>query len=120
MKRRLLAILACSSCKSDLVLSAGSTADDEILVGTLRCAGCGTEYPIVRGIPRFVRNGSYASSFGRQWNWFRTVQLDAVNRTGESEAVLAASTGWSERDYQGRLVLDAAVGAGRFAQVAAA
>ena len=120
MKRRLLEILACPSCKSDLALAEGSTTDDEILAGTLRCGGCRAAYPIVRGVPRFVRDGSYASSFGRQWNWFRTVQLDAVNRTRESEAVLTASTGWGEEDYQGRLVLDAGVGAGRFAQVVAA
>ena len=37
----------------------------------------------------------------------------------ESEKTLAATTGWTEADYRGRLVLDAGVGAGRFAEVVA-
>jgi SAM-dependent methyltransferase len=66
-----------------------------------------------------VPGGNYAASFGRQWNWFRTVQLDSSSGTGESHRALAATTGWSEEDYRGRMVLDAGVGAGRFAEIVA-
>jgi SAM-dependent methyltransferase len=91
-----------------------------VLEGRLTCEDCGRFYPITRGVPRFVEEPSYAGSFGRQWAWFRTVQLDSVNRRPESDAALAATTGWSAHEYAGRRVLDAGAGAGRFAERAAA
>jgi SAM-dependent methyltransferase len=72
------------------------------------------------GVPRFVPDGAYARSFGSQWNWFRTVQIDSLNRTAVSERGLRATTGWANDRYPGRLLLDAGVGAGRFAERAAA
>jgi SAM-dependent methyltransferase len=66
-----------------------------------------------------VGSGTYASSFGRQWTWFRTVQLDSMNGTDESARTLRACTGWSAEQLRGRRVLDAGVGAGRFAECAA-
>jgi SAM-dependent methyltransferase len=71
------------------------------------------------GIPRFAGGETYASTFGAQWSWFRRVQLDSVSGTGESARTLAGTTGWGDDDYRGRLVLDAGVGAGRFAEVVA-
>lgn len=119
MKPAALEFLACPGCRSELTLGARTDEGPEILEGVLRCPGCGAEYPIVRGVPRFVSRGAYASSFGYQWNRFRTVQLDSVNGTDESERMLAATTGWRDEDYAGRLVLDAGVGAGRFAEIVA-
>jgi len=119
MKLSTLNILACPACKSSLSLTAGERDGAEVMVGSLECRGCNSEFPVVRGIPRFVDADSYATSFGRQWNWFRTVQLDSQNGTRESERALRAATGWSVGDYRGALVLDAGVGAGRFAECAA-
>jgi SAM-dependent methyltransferase len=65
-----------------------------------------------------LQTGAYASSFGDQWNWFREVQIDSRNGTNESERALYATTGWTQEDYHDRLVLDAGVGAGRFAEIA--
>ena len=48
-------------------------------------AQCGDVYPITKGVPRFVPQDAYAQSFGYQWNWFRTVQLDSINKSSESE-----------------------------------
>ena len=42
-----------------------------------------------------------------------------MSGSDESERTLEATTGWTEADYRGRLVLDAGVGAGRFAEVVA-
>ena len=92
----------------------------EIISGQLRCPECAAEYPIVRGVPRFVAADSYATSFGRQWQWFRTVQIDSMNGTRQSERMLAATTGWNDADYAGARLLDAGVGAGRYAERAAA
>ena len=47
------------------------------------------------------------------------MQLDSQSGSDESARTLEATTGWTEADYRGRLVLDAGVGAGRFAEVVA-
>lgn len=120
MKPAILEILVCPACRSELDLQAASEQDGEVTTGTLRCRGCGADYPVLGGVPRFVRHGVYASSFGDQWTWFREVQLDSRNGTRESEATLWATTAWRDADYAGRLVLDAGCGAGRFAEVVAA
>jgi SAM-dependent methyltransferase len=119
MKFTALQFLVCPGCQSELELRARFQEGPEIVEGSLTCRGCGMDYPILRGVPRFVRAGAYAESFGFQWKWFRTVQLDSSNGTTESEQTLAETTGWTKEDYNGRLVLDAGVGAGRFAEIVA-
>lgn len=119
MKPRVLKFLVCPACRSDLELQVHIRQGGEVKEGKLLCRQCGVEYPILRGVPRFVSTGAYASSFGYQWNLFRTVQLDSRNGTKESETTLEATTGWGKDDYDGRLVLDAGVGAGRFAEIVA-
>jgi SAM-dependent methyltransferase len=120
MKHSALLFLVCPCCHGGLVLDARQEEDGEVMEGALRSPGCGREYAVRGGVPRFVDSGAYASSFGFQWDRFRHVQLDSRNGRRESEQTLFATTGWTEQDYAGRLVLDAGVGAGRFAEVAAA
>jgi SAM-dependent methyltransferase len=119
MKLTALDALVCPDCKADLIVDAAVVEGHEILDGTLRCSSCRTEYPIRGGVPRFVPDGLYASSFGRQWDWFRTVQLDSETGTSRSDDALRGATGWSDAEYRGRRLLDAGVGAGRFAERAA-
>ena len=119
MKPALLDILACPRCQTGLDLRTDAGDGIEVQEGSLRCPTCGRNYPITHGVPRFVESGAYAQSFGRQWHWFRRVQLDSQSGGHESERTLEASTGWTEDDYRGRLVLDAGVGAGRFAEIVA-
>lgn len=119
MKPHAVKFLACPSCRADLELQVQTVDGPEIVDGCLLCRDCGRDYPIVRGVPRFVRGDAYASSFGREWNWFRTVQLDSFNGMNASERTLEATTGWKAEDYEGRLVLDGGVGAGRFAEIVA-
>lgn len=119
MKPKALNVLVCPACMSTLKLTAQEQDGPEVLTGLLECVHCEKAYAIVRGIPRFVRAESYASSFGREWNWFRTVQLDSMNGTSESDRAMRAATGWDNSDYAGALMLDAGIGSGRFAEVAA-
>jgi SAM-dependent methyltransferase len=119
VKSTALNLLVCPGCTASLELAVTTQDGPEILEGRLSCRQCDKTYPITGGVPRFVQSGSYASSFGRQWNWFKTVQLDSLSGTNESERTLAATTGWTAGEYTGRLVLDAGVGAGRFAEIAA-
>ncbi len=117
MKEQLLRVLACPICKGDFSLRADRCAGAEVIEGTLTCRCCGATFPISGRIPRFVSSGDYATSFGFEWNKFRTIQLDSVNGTGESERAFIAKTGLTEGDVKGRLILDAGVGAGRYADV---
>ena len=120
MKLTALDVIVCPQCKGDLALETRVQEAAEIMEGTLTCAACSREYPITNGVPRFVPQGAYAQSFGYQWNWFRTVQIDSLNRSSESEEALVGSTGWSDKEFQGARLLDAGVGAGRFADRASA
>ncbi len=54
MKRELLDILACPSCKVGLELEVLKEEGDEIIEGTLSCPSCGERYPIEDGIPNFL------------------------------------------------------------------
>ena len=118
MKVKLLNILACPGCKSDLTLSSQTT--DEVTAGELTCTGCKKNYPITNGIPRFVEMDNYASSFGYQWNQFRKEQLDSYNGTTLSADRLWTETGWTKEELKGKWVLDAGCGAGRFLDAASA
>ena len=120
MKMTALDIIVCPACKKTLDLCVRSRQGGEILEGSLTCDPCQATYPITGGIPRFVPAGAYAQSFGYQWNWFRTVQIDSQNGGRESDEMLRATTGWPDQEYAGRRLLDAGVGAGRFAEQAAA
>jgi uncharacterized protein len=51
MRPDLLDILRCPVCRGELSITVRSRNEDEILVGTLRCARCRVDYPIDDGIP---------------------------------------------------------------------
>jgi SAM-dependent methyltransferase len=117
MRRELLNILACPKCKAELALTETNKSDDEILVGELLCAICKKSYPITGAIPRFVEPDNYASSFGYQWNLFRKEQIDSHNGTTLSADRFWAETGWTRDELEGKWILDAGCGAGRFLDV---
>ncbi len=119
MKRSLMRFLVCPACRDALELRVAREVAGEILEGTLVSERCGTQFPITKGVPRFVDSGAYASSFGFQWNTFRKIQIDSLSGTTVSADTLAETTGWTSDDYRGQLVLDAGVGAGRFAEIVA-
>jgi SAM-dependent methyltransferase len=120
MKPAALDVFVCPGCHGSLRLRAASRAGLEVLEGDLTCSYCAAVYPISGGVPRFISTGAYAQSFGHQWHWFREVQIDSLNRSSVSDATLLATTGWEDDDFRGRRLLDAGVGAGRFAERAAA
>jgi SAM-dependent methyltransferase len=110
MALNLSGILACVRCGA--ALPPESSWD---ITGT-RCGGCGTEVPVVRGIPRCVGSDAYASSFSFEWNRHRLTQLDTVDRH-ESERTFREKTGFTPDDIKDKLVLDVGCGMGRFADV---
>lgn len=83
---------------------------------TLLVCDHGCEFPIVNGVPRFLPSQSYASSFGLQWNTFTKTQLDSYTGTSISRDRLRRIAGGSLDVFEGKLILEAGCGAGRFTE----
>ena len=113
-------VLAEPGTRAELTLEVTRGDGEMVEEGTLVSTKTGKRYPIINGIPRFVDPENYATSFGRQWNVFREVQLDSENGASYSRQRFDNETTWTERELRGQWLLDAGCGAGRFAEVAAA
>lgn len=79
----------------------------------------GCNYDVVDGIPRFVASEAYAEAFGLQWRRFRKTQLDSYTGTSVSRDRLVRCLGGNLKAIEGRTVLEAGCGAGRFTEVLA-
>ncbi|MBV9581351.1 MAG: class I SAM-dependent methyltransferase [Chloroflexi bacterium] len=100
-------------CRSPL--SATSDLDD-IETGRLVCQQ-GHAYPVLRGVPRFVSQDAYTSSFSYEWDRFRKTQLDSWTGRHDTRDRLQASLNFPLDQLRGKLVLDAGCGMGRFAEI---
>jgi len=74
-------------------------------------------YPIENGIPRFVESDLYVGSFSFEWNMHKRTQLDTHRQDQSSEAMFQEKTGLTRAQVEGKLILDAGVGAGRFTDI---
>lgn len=118
IKQALLKYINCPECGNEMNLDKSeSLKDGEILTGELICSSCSKICPVVRGVPRFVPREYYAGSFGFQWKRFNKTQLDLPEENGESYRTFVIKTGFSEKDLNGRLILDVGCGMGRYADV---
>lgn len=119
MQTELLEILACPECLGELRCTPSDIGTDGgIETGILQCTACRKTFPIDRGIPRFVESDNYSSSFGYQWNSFKSEQIDSVNGSRLSADRFYRETGWTAEWMRGKWILDAGCGAGRFLDVA--
>lgn len=75
------------------------------------------EVEVIAGIPRFAKDGSYASLFGDQWKRYKKTQLDSYSGSPITETRLNRCLGSLKDNLQGKLVLEAGCGAGRFTEV---
>ncbi len=122
MHRSLIDLLACPRCHDPRPLEASveTESGDEIVAGRLICPGCQAETPIRDGVPRFVEpEDDYCGNFGFQWNEWKTLQIDRLAGHSLSETRFLADSRWSPEWLNGKLILDAGCGAGRFSDVAA-
>jgi SAM-dependent methyltransferase len=106
----------CPSCCGDLTLESDQSGA-EIESGTLQCAPCKQNYPIIRGVPRFVYGEEYADTFGRQWSRWSTTQHDSLNGTWIFRDRLTSYSGWTLESMAGEVVVDAGCGPGGFIDV---
>jgi 2-polyprenyl-3-methyl-5-hydroxy-6-metoxy-1,4-benzoquinol methylase/uncharacterized protein YbaR (Trm112 family) len=103
-------LYVCPKCKQALTFQASDPA-----AGELSCSQ-GHRYPITEGLPRFVADEGYASSFGFQWQYHSKDQVDSKNGTAISAERLFQGTGWP-RKMVGERILEAGCGSGRFTEV---
>jgi SAM-dependent methyltransferase len=104
----LLRVLACPTCRASLELNASGT-----------CLGCvnGHQFPIRNGVPRFVPSDAYTESFSYEWQTFARTQLDSHTGRTDTRDRLQASLNFPLEELEGKLVLDAGCGMGRFAEI---
>lgn len=111
----------CPTCRGDLDLTSGETSDNggqvEIESGKLSCPACNKDYPIVRGVPRFVAGESYTDTFGRQWTRWSVTQHDSMNGTSIFRERMARYSGWTPDSMAGKVVVDAGCGPGGFIDI---
>ncbi|MFH1748826.1 MAG: methyltransferase domain-containing protein [Planctomycetota bacterium] len=116
----LLNLLCCPSCGGDLGLAGTPEMDPDghAMTGELRCRSCGAAYPIRRGIPRFVPDvqerevSATVTGFGYEWCHVNAqIEDNLFNATGTFLDFLQPV---QPEYFQGRVVLDAGCGNGRF------
>jgi uncharacterized protein YbaR (Trm112 family) len=54
MKKDLMDIICCPTCKGDLTLKVEEEDSKEIIKGKLTCGKCDVDYPIEEGIPNLL------------------------------------------------------------------
>ena len=119
MRERLLAWLACPTCRAAVALTATAHAGEDVREGVLTCTGCRARYPITQGIPRMIPGDvtrearETAERFGYEWTRF-----------GEIRPQYAAQfQGWiapvEPGSFAGRVVVDAGCGKGRHLRLVA-
>jgi SAM-dependent methyltransferase len=122
MHAKFLHLLCCPETGEPLTLDAESTLPNGIVWrGELRSPS-GKNYPIVRGVPRFVGKEHYAASFGFEWTRWPRVQFESENVGRPMEGHTTRM--WERITYAevathvaGRTIVDFGCGPGRFLDV---
>jgi SAM-dependent methyltransferase len=117
MKHDLLELIVCPECQAELDLQDERLAEGEVESGRLVCRGEGHTYSIQGFVPRFVELDSYADAFALEWNAFRTAHLDSYTGLDYLDRQLQSFLDFPLESLDGKLVLDAGAGLGRFSEI---
>lgn len=119
MKIEYLHLLQCPSTREDLKLEITEGSHDDIISGKLISSKC--IYPIINGIPRFVKDEGYSSNFGWQWNRWAKIQYESENIDGPMEGhtqnMFNQITELNEEKLFEKKILDIGCGPGRFVEI---
>jgi SAM-dependent methyltransferase len=116
MKRELLNLIVCPECEGALELRDEQTSGNEVESGNLVCPA-GHSYPITGSIPRFVQDDAYADAFALEWTEFRTAHLERFTGLSYLDDQFQECVDFPLDLLEGKLVLDAGAGLGRFSEV---
>jgi SAM-dependent methyltransferase/uncharacterized protein YbaR (Trm112 family) len=77
MRLKLLRLLCCCDCKSDLSVQKVFTEEQgEIVEGFLNCVKCGREFPIIGGVPRILPQSLMSSVLRNNAGFFTNYDAD--------------------------------------------
>lgn len=121
MKEKLIDLLACPDCGSDLGFARIDARENtEIIEGALKCTACSREFKIVRGVPRFADlseieqdKAETAQNFGWQWTHFTQEDLKYA------EQFLGWLRPLKKEFFKDKVVLEGGCGKGRHTALAA-
>jgi SAM-dependent methyltransferase len=119
LKPSIVSLLACPACGHTFEIVAEKVEVSEVIDGSLVCQGCTSRFPIVRGVPRFLRNvlnaeeKATADAFGYEWTHY-----SALTEADKKE-FLAWIAPLIPADFKDQVVLDAGCGKGRHIFLAA-
>lgn len=121
MKEKLLDLLACPDCGSDLGFARIDAREDaEIIEGDLKCSACSREFKVLRGVPRFADlseieqdKAETAQNFGWQWTHFTQEDLKYA------EQFLGWLRPLKKEFFKDKVVLEGGCGKGRHTALAA-
>jgi SAM-dependent methyltransferase len=116
MRRAFLDLLVCPECQSELNIENAVEGETGVEEGELTCQS-GHRYRITGSIPRFVDQDLYADAFALEWHAFRTAHLERFTGLDYLERQFAQFLDFSTDRLEGKLVLDAGAGLGRFSEV---
>ncbi len=116
-----LNLLACPDTHAPLELQIHETNGAGLVVNGALVSPRGRSYPIVRGIPRFVSEECYATSFGFEWNRWPRVQFEAENvgrpMAGHTTRMWEKITAADDAAVRGKTIVEFGCGPGRFLDV---
>lgn len=121
MHIKYLNLLCCPTTGESLYLDAKETNPSGLIVTGKLVSQSGREYPIVRGIPRFVDSEHYASSFGYEWKRWPRVQFEDENvgrpMAGHTTRMWEIITHSQMHDITQKYIVEFGCGPGRFLDV---
>lgn len=117
MKHDLLDLVVCPECGTDLSLHDEVLREGEVFSGELRCSTSAHRFAVREFIPRFVEEDQYADAFSLEWNAFRTAHLKQFTGLDYLEKQFQQFLDFPAEDLEGKLILDAGAGLGRFCEV---
>jgi SAM-dependent methyltransferase len=118
MKQGLLELIVCPQCGAGFELADEQIRDSEVESGHLVCSGASHAYPVRAFVPRFVQADGYADAFALEWNEFRTAHLDSFTGLDYLDQQLQQFLDFPIGALEGKVVLDAGCGLGRFSEIA--
>ncbi|MER3422194.1 MAG: hypothetical protein C4293_02130 [Nitrospiraceae bacterium] len=121
MHPKFLDFLCCPQTGEPLFLEPSKTKSNEMVLSGVLVSRSGLRYPVVRGIPRFVDEEQYASSFGYEWNRWPRLQFEAENThrpmAGHTMRMWETITEADECHVQNKTIVEFGCGPGRFLDV---